>query len=73
MSPFCKQSRRCIRNQTYSQRSCACVLIPPRVDAMQTMPYRLDESTGLIDYDALEATATLYRPKACTLPSADVL
>ena len=40
---------------------------------MQTMPYRLDESTGLIDYDALEATATLYRPKACTLPSADVL
>ena len=29
----------------------------------ETMPYRLDESTGLIDYDALEASATLFRPK----------
>mmetsp|Transcript_16693 Transcript_16693/g.43673 ORF Transcript_16693/g.43673 Transcript_16693/m.43673 type:complete len:287 (-) Transcript_16693:1-861(-) len=29
----------------------------------ETMPYRLDESTGLIDYDALEYTASLYRPK----------
>merc|ERR1719405_91268 len=29
----------------------------------ETMPYRLDESTGLIDYDALEESATLYRPK----------
>eukprot|EP00208_Stichococcus_sp_RCC1054_P002097 CAMPEP_0206146894 /NCGR_PEP_ID=MMETSP1473-20131121/31723_1 /ASSEMBLY_ACC=CAM_ASM_001109 /TAXON_ID=1461547 /ORGANISM="Stichococcus sp, Strain RCC1054" /LENGTH=526 /DNA_ID=CAMNT_0053543619 /DNA_START=223 /DNA_END=1803 /DNA_ORIENTATION=+ len=29
----------------------------------ETMPYRLDESTGLIDYDALEKTASLYRPK----------
>merc|ERR1719240_1564100 len=27
------------------------------------MPYRLDESTGLIDYDALEASAKLFRPK----------
>jgi len=27
------------------------------------MPYRLDESTGLIDYDMLEKTATLFRPK----------
>ena len=27
------------------------------------MPYRLDESTGLIDYDKLEATAALFRPK----------
>ena len=27
------------------------------------MPYRLDESTGLIDYDALEKSAMLYRPK----------
>ena len=41
---------------------------------MQTLPYRLDESTGLIDYDALEATATLYRPKVlishviCVMP-----
>lgn len=30
----------------------------------ETMPYRLDESTGYIDYDALEASATLFRPKA---------
>lgn len=29
----------------------------------QTMPYRLDESTGLIDYDALEKNAALFRPK----------
>ena len=40
---------------------------------MQTMPYRLDESTGLIDYDALEQSATLYRPKACTSPSTSML
>ena len=25
------------------------------------MPYRLDESTGLIDYDMMEKTATLFR------------
>lgn len=29
----------------------------------QTMPYRLDESTGLVDFDMLQKTATLYRPK----------
>jgi glycine hydroxymethyltransferase len=29
----------------------------------QTMPYRLDEKTGLIDYDMLEKTAILFRPK----------
>ncbi|WIA20010.1 hypothetical protein OEZ85_005881 [Tetradesmus obliquus] len=29
----------------------------------ETMPYRLDESTGLIDYDMLEKTAKLFRPK----------
>lgn len=29
----------------------------------ETMPYRLDETTGLIDYDALQASAMLYRPK----------
>ena len=29
----------------------------------ETMPYRLDETTGLIDYDALEANAKLFRPK----------
>jgi len=29
----------------------------------EQMPYRLDESTGLIDYDTLEKTAALFRPK----------
>ena len=29
----------------------------------ESMPYRLNESTGLIDYDALHASAQLYRPK----------
>ncbi|KAG1049402.1 hypothetical protein G6F42_029035 [Rhizopus arrhizus] len=29
----------------------------------ETLPYRLDESTGRIDYDALEKNAILYRPK----------
>jgi glycine hydroxymethyltransferase len=29
----------------------------------ESMPYRLNEATGTIDYDALDATADLYRPK----------
>lgn len=29
----------------------------------ETLPYRLDESTGLIDYKRLEENAMLYRPK----------
>ncbi|RUS29360.1 serine hydroxymethyltransferase-domain-containing protein, partial [Jimgerdemannia flammicorona] len=29
----------------------------------ETMPYRLNEATGYIDYDALEHSAGLYRPK----------
>lgn len=29
----------------------------------ETLPYRLNEQTGLIDYDKLEELATLYRPK----------
>lgn len=29
--------------------------------SLQTMPYRLDESTGLIDYDMMEKTAALFR------------
>jgi glycine hydroxymethyltransferase len=29
----------------------------------ESMPYRLDEATGLVDYDMLEKTATLFRPK----------
>lgn len=29
----------------------------------ESMPYRLDESTGQIDYDAMEKSAELFRPK----------
>ncbi|KAJ2455147.1 Serine hydroxymethyltransferase, cytosolic [Coemansia sp. RSA 2336] len=29
----------------------------------ETMPYRCNEETGLIDYDALERSAALFRPK----------
>lgn len=29
----------------------------------ETFPYRLDESTGAIDYDAMEENAKLFRPK----------
>lgn len=29
----------------------------------ESMPYRLNESTGLVDYDMLEKTANLFRPK----------
>ena len=29
----------------------------------ESMPYRLDESTGLIDYDQMEKSAELFRPK----------
>lgn len=29
----------------------------------ECLPYRLDETTGLIDYDMLEKNATIYRPK----------
>ena len=29
----------------------------------ESMPYRLDETTGLIDYDQLEKNAKLFRPK----------
>lgn len=29
----------------------------------ESMPYRLNESTGLIDYDALEKNAALFRPQ----------
>lgn len=29
----------------------------------ESMPYRLDESTGLVDYEMLEKTAILFRPK----------
>lgn len=29
----------------------------------ESMPYRLDEETGIVDYDALEKSAQLFRPK----------
>ena len=29
----------------------------------ESMPYRLDESTGLVDYDTLDQTSTLFRPR----------
>ena len=29
----------------------------------ESMPYRLSDATGTIDYDALEKNATLFRPK----------
>ena len=29
----------------------------------ETFPYRLDESTGLIDYEEMEKLATMFRPK----------
>ncbi|KAK3211101.1 hypothetical protein Dsin_015807 [Dipteronia sinensis] len=29
----------------------------------ETMPYRLNESTGIIDYDQMEKSAALFRPK----------
>lgn len=29
----------------------------------ESMPYRLDVNTGLIDYDMLHKTARLFRPK----------
>eukprot|EP00798_Chlamydomonas_sp_ICE-L_P026045 gene26045-11743_t len=29
----------------------------------ESMPYRLDESTGIIDYDTLEKNSALFRPK----------
>jgi glycine hydroxymethyltransferase len=29
----------------------------------ESMPYRLDASTGIIDYDQMETSADLFRPK----------
>ena len=29
----------------------------------ETFPYRVNETTGIIDYDAIAANAELYRPK----------
>jgi len=29
----------------------------------ESMPYRLDEATGIVDYDTLEKTAALFRPE----------
>lgn len=29
----------------------------------ESMPYRLDEATGIVDYDALQQSALLFRPQ----------
>lgn len=29
----------------------------------ESMPYRLNEETGLVDYDTLDQTSTLFRPR----------
>lgn len=50
---------RLARSPAPSTHACAAAHPP----APQTMPYRLNEATGLIDYDKLEETATLFRPK----------
>ena len=46
---------------------CSACCISPGAAAVgvaaQTMAYRLNEETGIIDYDMLEKTAQLYRPK----------
>lgn len=34
----------------------------------ETFPYRLDESTGQIDYDTMAANAKLFRPKVRNRP-----
>ena len=47
-----------LRIQSFGQR----VTLPAPAPA-QTMPYRLDEQTGYIDYDKLEESAALFRPK----------
>jgi glycine hydroxymethyltransferase len=45
----------------------AQVLTADRISAVstyfETMPYRVDINTGIIDYDMLQKTATLFRPK----------
>lgn len=32
----------------------------------ESMPYRLNEETGIVDYDMLQKTATLFRWGCCT-------
>lgn len=53
---------RCMWSGCSSPTSCARIVRAlPRPP--QQMPYRLNEETGLIDYDMLEKTAKLFRPK----------
>jgi hypothetical protein len=42
---------------------CTITLLLLLLLLLQTMPYRLNEETGIIDYDMLEKTAKLFRPK----------
>ena len=39
----------------------------------ESMPYRLDESTGLVDYDTLDQTSTLFRPRLIIAGSCSLL
>lgn len=39
------------------------IIVPCGSVYFESMPYRLSEQTGLIDYDQLELTARLFRPK----------
>ena len=47
---------RCLTVGTY-------LCVPARPAWLQQMPYRLNEETGIIDYDMLEKTSVLFRPK----------
>merc|ERR1712176_1471949 len=51
--------------QTYKKKISAVSIY------FETMPYRLDESTGLIDYDTLEENAALFRPKMIVAGASD--
>ena len=70
--PACASSRRCSSRTTASWGSTCAAATSPRLRPrrsmvwlyFETMPYRLDESTGLIDYDALERAPTSSAPRS---------
>ncbi len=45
-----------------------CFFVVQVSSFFETFPYRLDESTGQIDYDTMAANAKLFRPKVGTDP-----